>query len=312
VPPAVVSIAESVGIGDVPGAVPPAVVSIAESVGIGDVPGAVPPAVVSIAEPIAIGDVPGAVPPAVVSIAEPVAVGDAPSAVPPNRTPTADAGPDQTVATGSTVPLDGSGSSDPDGTPLLFSWSLASRPQGSAAALSSSTIVNPTFGADRPGDYVARLTVGDGVVSSAPDTVAVTVRDGADLRIAFHPPSTTTTPPVSSRAEFFVIVTNAGPASTTGVTARVQLPAGYTSVTVGEIHGTYDPATGTWSIGALLAGQEAHLGLAATVNPTGPYDVPVTITGSSQPDPDPANDTATVTVTPTPAPSIARTSRRIP
>ncbi len=216
-----------------------------------------------------------------------------------NQAPIANAGPDQTVATGATVRLDGSGSSDPDGTPLSsFSWSLLSRPAGSAATPSDPAAVAPTFVADRPGAYVAQLIVNDGALDSPPDTVTVTVQDGANLSIAFHLPSTPTNPPVGSSANFFVIVRNLGPASTTGVTARVPLPAGYAFFRVDEIHGTYDAATGNWTIGSMLPGQEAHLSLAATVNPTGPYDLTVAITGSSQPDPDLANNTATVIVTP--------------
>lgn len=42
--------------------------------------------------------------------------------VPDNRAPSADAGPDQTVVTPATVTLDGSGSSDPDGDTLSYSW----------------------------------------------------------------------------------------------------------------------------------------------------------------------------------------------
>ena len=42
---------------------------------------------------------------------------------PTNRSPTANAGPDQTVAADSTVTLDGSSSSsDPRGKPLTFQW----------------------------------------------------------------------------------------------------------------------------------------------------------------------------------------------
>ena len=68
-----------------------------------------------------------------------------------NSPPVADAGPDQTVFVTDTVTLDGSGSSDVDGDPLTFSWSLTP-PAGSAAVLSDPNGVNPAFVADLPGD----------------------------------------------------------------------------------------------------------------------------------------------------------------
>ena len=88
--------------------------------------------------------------------------------------PIANAGPDQTVTAGVTVQLDGSASTDPDGTPLQFSWALLTRPSNSVATLSDATIVNPTFIADLPGVYVAQLIVSDGVLVSAADTVMIT------------------------------------------------------------------------------------------------------------------------------------------
>ena len=97
-----------------------------------------------------------------------------------NSMPVADAGDDTAVVTGATVQLDGSGSSDPDGTPLQTAWSLTSRPPGSSAALSDPGIVNPTFVADVNGTYVAQLIVGDGALLSAPDTVTITAAPGAD------------------------------------------------------------------------------------------------------------------------------------
>jgi PKD repeat protein len=91
-----------------------------------------------------------------------------------NKPPIADAGPDQTVKVGHTVQLDGSGSSDPDGDPLSYSWSFISKPAGSGAALSNPSLVNPTFVADIVGDYILELVVRDDRGGTASDQVVIT------------------------------------------------------------------------------------------------------------------------------------------
>lgn len=88
--------------------------------------------------------------------------------------PTADAGSDRTVDTGAVVSLDGSGSSDPDGDSLTFSWSFQLRPSGSNASLSDETAQNPSFRADIAGQYVLELEVSDGSETSAPVSVTIT------------------------------------------------------------------------------------------------------------------------------------------
>ena len=63
--------------------------------------------------------------------------------------PVANAGPDQTVKRGSSVTLDGSGSSDPhEYYPLTYAWEIASKPDGSNAILSNPTTQSPSFTAD--------------------------------------------------------------------------------------------------------------------------------------------------------------------
>jgi hypothetical protein len=87
--------------------------------------------------------------------------------------PVANAGSSRTAALGDTVTLDGSASTSAVGLPLSYQWSVTSRPQGSAAALSSTTAVTPTFTVDRAGDYVFQLIVNDGLSASVPATVTI-------------------------------------------------------------------------------------------------------------------------------------------
>ncbi len=97
---------------------------------------------------------------------------------PGNTAPVADAGLDQTGSVGDTIQLDGTNSSDADGDPLTFAWSLTTVPAASAAVLSDPTLATPTFDADEAGIYIAQLVVDDGTVNSTPDTTMVTVEVG--------------------------------------------------------------------------------------------------------------------------------------
>jgi PKD repeat protein len=91
----------------------------------------------------------------------------------PNVAPTAIAGPDQSVVTGSQVFLDGRGSYDPDGDPLTYRWQIISSPIGSTAFLDNPSSPTPTFIADKNGQYMILLTVNDGWLDSLPDDVVV-------------------------------------------------------------------------------------------------------------------------------------------
>ncbi len=93
-----------------------------------------------------------------------------------NSAPTADAGPDQEVAPGDTVTLNGGGSSDPDDDSLTYSWSLDSVPVGSTASLSDASAVSPTFVADLAGVYELSLIVNDGEFNSVADSVRITAK----------------------------------------------------------------------------------------------------------------------------------------
>lgn len=91
-----------------------------------------------------------------------------------NTAPVAAAGPAQSVTRSATVSLDGSGSTDANGDALTYNWTLATKPAGSTAALSSSSAARPTFVADLAGTYTVNLVVGDGKASSPAASVTIT------------------------------------------------------------------------------------------------------------------------------------------
>lgn len=91
-----------------------------------------------------------------------------------NDAPSANAGPDQSVAKNSLVTLDGTGSTDPEGEALTYAWLQT---EGPTVTLSNTLPAEPTFTAPDVAtdtDLVFELTVMDAATSSV-DTVTVTV-----------------------------------------------------------------------------------------------------------------------------------------
>ena len=90
-----------------------------------------------------------------------------------NDAPTADAGENREVAEGETVTLNGSGSSDPEGQTLSYTWTQTG---GTTVALNGVNTATPSFTAPAaPATLEFSLTVNDGALDSAADTVICTV-----------------------------------------------------------------------------------------------------------------------------------------
>ena len=140
--------------------------------------------------------------------------------------PVANPGPDQTAPVGTTIHLDGSGSTNPSGVgTLTYSWVFASKPAGSSATLTTPKNVTSSFVIDTPGNYVINLTVDNG---TAQDTRSVKI-------------STVNSPPVAK----------AGPNQSVTAGSTVNLN-GSASFDVDA-----DPLTYTWTFVSIPAGSNA-------------------------------------------------------
>jgi len=89
-----------------------------------------------------------------------------------NLPPVADAGEGVVMRQGGQVTLDGTGSDDPDGDELSFTWRQLGGPRVEMLEAETAT---PSFGACTPGLYQFELVVNDGLTDSLPTDVWVSI-----------------------------------------------------------------------------------------------------------------------------------------
>jgi uncharacterized membrane protein len=189
-----------------------------------------------------------------------------------NNPPVANAGIDQSASLGQTVMLDGSGSSDPDGHPIAYTWTLLSVPPGSAASISDPAVSMPSITVDLKGVYEIQLVVNDGFENSLPDTMIITVGN---------------TPPVA----------NAGPDQNAGLGQTVSLDGS------GSSDADEDPLTYAWALISAPPTSTAAISDPSVAAPTidvdmkGAYEIQLVVNDGSDDSPP---DTMLITVANTP------------
>ncbi|WP_158607197.1 T9SS type A sorting domain-containing protein [Pontibacter oryzae] len=110
-------------------------------------------------------------------------------------------------------------------------------------------------------------TENDAVVANNSASSSVTVSPTADVAV-----TNTISPVKASYANgesvtYTIVVTNNGPSAATNVSVLDKLPASLTIVNpTSASKGSYDTATGTWTVGSLASGASETLTLRATIN----------------------------------------------
>ena len=98
-----------------------------------------------------------------------------PAPAPVNRAPSADAGPDQAVVGGDLVDLDGSGSSDPDGSISSWSWTVSEGPELELSGADGPRASFTAPSSSNPYEVVLSLTVTDDDGASGIDSITIGV-----------------------------------------------------------------------------------------------------------------------------------------
>jgi hypothetical protein len=145
-----------------------------------------------------------------------------------NAPPTAVAGPDQTVVADggcvAVVALNGTGSSDPDGEPLTYSWT------GSFGTVSGST---PSVSLTA-GTHIITLTVRDGRGALATDTLMVTVLDRTAPAIQSATPSPSVLSPANNKLVAVTLAVSATDACGGSVHCRIVSVSSNEAIAAGD------------------------------------------------------------------------------
>jgi uncharacterized repeat protein (TIGR01451 family) len=154
-----------------------------------------------------------------------------------------------------------------------------------SGTVTNTATVSGTGNTDLTNDSASQTTTIGELVGSADLTVTKIVDDAS--------------PAEGDTLSYVVTVTNGGPDDATGVEVTDTLPAGLAFVSSIPSQGSYQAATGIWTVGALAVGETAALQIRARVD-DGTAGTTLTnralVSAADQGDPTPSDDAATAPV----------------
>src|SRR5262249_38419973 len=169
-----------------------------------------------------------------------------------------------------------------------------------ALAVSDQATLMLVTSVDQPGALVNQAAVtGQDQVDPNPlddnGAASVNADPDADLRVgvAVSNPA----PAVGSLITYTIAVTNLGPSPADNAAIHDSMPAGVAFVSATTSQGTFDQATGTWTLGVIPVTETETLSIVARVTASGRLTNTAVRQSSSPVDPNAANDTATSSAT---------------
>ena len=183
------------------------------------------------------------------------------------------------------------------GTYVAPAWTVGTLSETGPAATATLTIVATVTA---PGALVNTATITQQTEvdpNGANDSASVTLNAAESANLKVIKALTRSAPFVGELLTFHVIVANQGPSPATGIAVTEVLSAGLAFESAAPSQGTYDSATGLWTVGSIAHAGSAGLTITARVTQAGTVSNTASVTASDQPDPDPADNTSTVTVT---------------
>jgi uncharacterized repeat protein (TIGR01451 family) len=182
--------------------------------------------------------------------------------------------------------------STPNGTYNNGVWDIGTLANGTFATLTitatvtAAGVLSNSVTVTHADQFDPNLANNTGITSVEPQSADVAIgKSVSDPR-----------PNVGETITYTLTVFNTGPDDATTVSVSDPLPAGLRFVSADQP--TYDPGTGTWTVGTVAAGGTALLHIRAVVTDAAVKTNTATLSNPDQFDPDPGNNTDSAVVTP--------------